>query len=421
MSPPADVGARAFPADFLWGAATSSHQVEGDNRCNDWWRDEQAGHLPHRSGAASDHWRRYEADFDLACAFGHNAHRLSLEWSRIEPAPGEWDDAALDHYAAVIGALRARGLEPVVTLHHFTNPAWFAAAGGWLQPDAPRRFARYVERVAARLGDRVRYWLTINEPTVLVVQGYINGEWPPFRKGAWRAAIRALRHLARAHVLTYRTLHRQRAGCLVGFAHNTPAVEPCDRSSRRDRIAAALREAILNRTVFALIGAWPGRRGKGVPLDFIGLNYYYRVAVRSTGWGPRGLLGRVCHEPHHAAQGPVSTIGWEVYPNGLAAVVQRFAARHGRPLMITENGIATDDEEQRTRFLLDHLASLATALRGGAPVIGYLYWSLIDNYEWTEGLAARFGLAGVDFVTQARTPRPGAAVLAAVCRSGRLP
>jgi beta-glucosidase len=413
--------ARDFPADFLWGAATSSHQVEGDNRGNDWWQHEQAGRLPHRSGAATEHYRRYPEDFDLARSWGHNAHRLSLEWSRIEPAPGEWSIAALEHYARVIGALRERGLEPVVTLHHFTNPAWFTAAGGWLQADAAARFERYARQVAARLGDQVRYWLTINEPTVAVMQGYMNGDWPPFRKGAWREAIRALRQLARAHVAAWRALHEQRSDCLAGFAHNSPAVEPCDPASARDRLAAALREALLNRAFFALIGAWPGRRGKAVPLDFIGLNYYYRIAVRSTGWGPRGLLGRVCHQPHHRDQGPLSTIGWEVYPRGLKDVVERFAARHGRPLLITENGIATDDEEQRARFLHDHLASLAAAMQGGAPVIGYLYWSLIDNYEWTDGYAARFGLAAVDFATQERTPRPCATVLAAVCRSGRLP
>jgi beta-glucosidase len=410
-----------FPAGFLWGAATSSHQVEGDNRWNDWWQYEAAGRLPHRSGAACEHFRRYEADFDLARSWGHNAHRLSIEWSRIEPAPGRWDAAALEHYARVIRALRERGLEPVVTLHHFTNPAWFTATGGWLQRDAARLFARYVEQVALRLGGEVRYWLTINEPTVYVLQGYMNGEWPPFQKGAWRAAIRALRNLARTHVAAWRTLRDRRPDCLVGFAHNAPAVEPCDPASLRDRLAARLRDAILNRAFFALIGAWPARRGGALPLDFIGINYYFRVCVRSTGWGPRGLLGRVCHEPHHRHQGALSTIGWEVYPRGLEVVAERFAARYRLPLLITENGIATTDEDLRTRFLLDHLARLAAAIRGGAPVIGYLYWSLIDNYEWTEGYDARFGLAAVDFATQERTPRPCAAVLEPVCRSNRLP
>jgi beta-glucosidase len=168
-----------FPPGFLWGAATSSHQVEGDNHWNDWWEYEHAGRLPYRSGKTCQHYQRYEADFDLAQSWGHNAHRFSLEWSRIEPAEGQWNSEAVAHYQAVLRALRSRGMEPVVTLHHFTNPAWFARRGGWLRHDSVRLFARYAAYVATHLGQDVKFWLTLNEPTVYMLHGYILGSGPP--------------------------------------------------------------------------------------------------------------------------------------------------------------------------------------------------------------------------------------------------
>jgi beta-glucosidase len=407
-----------FPPGFLWGAATSSHQVEGDNRWNDWWQHEQAGRLPHRSGAACRHYELFEQDFDLARRLGHNAHRLSLEWSRIEPREGVRDDAALDHYQRVIGALRQRGLEPIVTLHHFTNPAWFHASGGWLRRDAAHLFARYAECVGRRLAPEVRYWLTVNEPTVLVMQGYVNAAWPPFLRSAWRKATLACRNLARAHVAGYRALHRCRADCRVGFAHSAPQVVPCDPRSRRDRIAAWIRDLILNRAFFAMIGARPRWRPNGA-LDFIGLNYYTRTVIRSGGWSPRGLLGQTCHQPHHSDQGPLSSIGWEVYPTGLLAVLRRFST-FGLPLLITENGIATDDEHLREAFLVEHLEQLAIAIAERVDVIGYLYWSLMDNFEWDHGLAPHFGLAAVDETSGQRRIRPAAERLAQICRDNRL-
>jgi beta-glucosidase len=408
--------ARGFPLDFLWGASTSSHQVEGHNRSNDWWEYEQAGRVPHVSGAACRHYDLFESDFDLAHSWGHNAHRFSLEWSRIEPAEGIWDMDAVAHYRAVIRALGERGLEPVVTLHHFTNPAWFSRRGGWLRRDSARLFARYVEHAATHLGPSVTYWLTINEPTIYVLQGYVNGEWPPGSKAAWTSAVRAFRNLARAHRAAYDVLHRIRRGVMVGFAHSAPVIQPCDPARTRDRLAARLRDLILNRTFFDLVGARPGQPpGR---LDFIGINYYTRNIVRSRGWGLGALAGRACDLGHHPHHGPISAMGWEVYPTGLQATLERFS-RYGIPLLVTENGIATEDEALRSRFLIQHLESLATALANGVEVIGYLYWSLMDNFEWALGTTARFGLAAVDFATQARRARPCAEDFSRVVREHR--
>jgi len=409
-----------FPKGFLWGAATSSHQVEGDNRWNDWWEYEQAGLLPYRSGDACRHYQLYDQDIALARSWGHNAHRFSIEWSRIEPKEGIWNLGAIEHYRDVLRALKRRELEPVVTLHHFTNPAWFLRRGGWLRSDSPKLFTRYVEQTVKHIGRDVKFWVTINEPTVYVKRGYITGEWPPCLKSSWFKSAMVLRNLARAHVAAYRVLHRFLDDVNVGFAHSAPLIVPCDPRRKLDRTVAWLRDAILNRSFFYLLGAFP-RRGGSVPknLDFIGINYYTRDIVCSTGWGKRALLGKSCHDDHHSDRGPKSSIGSEVYPSGLRAMLQKFSA-FGIPLFITENGIATDDEDLRREFIIRHLEILAETIVSGVNVIGYLYWTLIDNFEWSLGTTARFGLAEVDFHNQKRLPRPCVKLFSSVCRNNRL-
>jgi beta-glucosidase len=414
-SPTATAPSFRFPSGFLWGAATSAHQVEGGNRANDWWAFEEAGKLPFRSGDACRHYLLFEQDFDLARAWGHNAHRFSIEWSRIEPRQGAWDLAAVDHYRAVIEALRTRGMEPVVTLHHFTNPVWFAEAGGWLVRRNVTHFARYVEFVAGELGDRVRWWITINEPTVYAKNAFVTGDWPPCRRGDWAAAWRAIRNMGRAHRLAYDILHRQRGDALVGFAHSAPLVAPRQPAGAMDRMAALLRDLFLNRVPLRLMAGRSGRR-----LDFFGLNYYCRTLVH---WQPRGtaaLFGADWLADDQGEPRAFSDLGWEIHPAGLKRQLARFA-RYGVPVLITENGLATTDEERRLGFLRDHLGSLAAAVAEGIPVAGYLYWSLMDNFEWTSGTAPRFGLAATDFATQERIPRPAAAYFAEVCRRNALP
>jgi len=386
-----------FPPGFLWGASTASHQVEGGNRHNDWWDAEQNGRVPYCSGSACKHYELFRQDFDLARSWGHNAHRFSVEWSRVQPEWNRWDSAALDHYLDVVVALRERGLEPVVTLHHFTNPAWFTRAGGWQRKDSAELFNGYVDRVVRTFGDRVRFWLTVNEPTVYVKQGYVTGEWPPFRSGKWREAWAAMRNLARAHRMSYHTIHEANPRGLVSFAHNAPAVEPCRPWSRTDRLAAAARDWVLNRLFFRLTGLQT--------LDFIGINYYTRTVVRSEGGLSTRILGAVCRSHRHSSQGPVSQVGWESYPHGFGEVLHRFG-RLGLPVLVTENGFATDDEQLRLEFIKRHLEILAGAVQSGVDLIGYLYWTLMDNFEWNEGPNARFGLAAVDFETQTRTARP---------------
>ena len=405
-----------FPANFLWGASTSSHQVEGGNRWNDWWEYEQRRQVPHASGDACRQYELFERDFDMARSWGHNAHRLSIEWSRLEPAERQWNDEAVAHYRQVLQALRARRLEPVVTLHHFTNPAWFTRRGGWSRSDSPELFARYVERVSRDLGKSVRFWITVNEPTVYVVQGFVTGEWPPCLKGAWSRAARVFRNLARAHVAGYRVLHAAHRDVMVGFAHSAPVIQPCDPNRMGDRLAAFARDFVLNEAFFRLVGS-RARPPKATnhALDYIGINYYTRSIVRRSAFGLGALVGNVCTADHHR-RGPVSTMGWEVYPEGLIASLQRFS-KYGLPLLITENGVATEDEALRRQFLLQHVAAAGQALDEGVNLIGYLYWSLIDNFEWAFGTAPKFGLASVDFTTQERQARPCAGAFTDIIRA----
>ena len=411
-------GSGSFPAGFLWGAATASHQVEGGNRWNDWWEYECSGRLPFVSGECCQHYELYEQDFDLARSLGHNCHRLSLEWSRIEPEDEQWYPDAIAHYARVIRALRARGIEPVVTLNHFTLPAWFLRRGGWESADSAKIFARFVSYVVQHMGEPVGYWLTINEPTVYVLQSYINGEWPPLQFRSWRQAGKVLRNLARAHVAAFDAIKRAQPDAQVGFAHNALWMEPCDPGRLLDRMAARIRDIVFNRVFFGLIGlsAGGGARRK---LDFVGLNYYTRCCVRFEKGGLSALLGRSCKLDHHEHAGARSLMGWEIYPRGLAGVLQRYS-RMGLPLFITENGIATEDDELRCQFLREHVEVLANALDNGIEVLGYLHWSLIDNFEWSMGTGPRFGLVALDYATQVRTPRQSAEFFAGICRHNGL-
>ncbi len=409
-----------LPEDFLLGAATAAHQVEGNNRFSDWWEFEQKGLLPARSGNACDQYALYESDFDLAQRWGHNCHRLSIEWSRIEPREGEWDDSAVSHYADVFGALRKRDLEPIVTLNHFTLPAWLQQDGGWTSSDTPRKFERFVERFVRQAGQTVRFWLTINEPTVYVQQGYINGEWPPLESNAWTHAFRAMRNLSEAHKLAYSAVKRAIPGAMVGFAHSALDVQPCDPSKLSHRLGAVSRDYILNELFFRMIGA-SGRRLRNTQhnLDFIGVNYYTRCCVKAGTSGASLLFGQACKLNHHEDSGIQSSIGWEVYPIGLAAVLERFS-RYGIPMFITENGIATDDDNLRCRFLTDHLKVVADSLAEGRNIIGYVHWSLIDNFEWHLGYKPRFGLVEVDRESLDRRAKPSAELFARICQSKRV-
>jgi len=416
-----------FPEDFLWGTATAAHQVEGGNHANDWWAWEQVpGHIKNgdRSDPACEHYRRFNADFDLLRSLHQNAHRLSVEWSRIEPAPGEFSPTALAHYRDVLQALRDRGMEPMVTLHHFTNPTWIADAGGWEAADTAEHFASFAERVTDQLGDLARFWITINEPTVIAYQGYVRGEWPPGKRDLG-AAARALVTLLRGHWMAYERIKRRHPGLQLGLAHHVRVFDPARWFAPQDRAIAAAFNRVFNQTiprslrlgrlVFPLTRA--GRaNGPRHSQDFIGLNYYTRDLVRFNHRYRAELFGeRVLAEPTRR-----SDLSWELYPEGLYRTLVSLR-REQLPIYITENGIADRDDAKRPEFLLTHVRAMLRAIDAGVPVRGYLHWTCFDNFEWTEGYNAKFGLIACDPATQERRLRPSARLYAEICRLNRLP
>lgn len=397
---------------FLWGAATSAHQVEGNNIHSDWWAWEKRrrGDLPTagrpadrqagRSGLAADHYKRFADDFALAASLGHSAHRLSLEWSRIEPAQGQWNAAAITHYRDVLLALRAAGLVSFVTLHHFTNPVWLAQRGGWESAAAVRHFTRYTKYVVQHLGDLVDFWVTINEPIVYAQQSYWTRRWPP-QKRSGLLFERVVRHLASAHNLAYNEIHRQLPLARVGLAHQMIAFQPARPDVWADQKLAALSSWWFNHRFLSLtLGSH----------DFLGLNYYFSSAKQWQWWPPRSTTVPWA--------GATSDLKWPINPQGLTQVLLELK-RYKRPIYITENGLADASDSQRADFIRDHLRAVEQAQAQGADVRGYLHWSLLDNFEWDLGFAPRFGLVAVDYPSQKRTPRPSAYVYKAIIEQAK--
>jgi beta-glucosidase len=416
-----------FPKDFMWGAGTSSHQVEGNNTNNDWWQWEKNLTPEMRSGSACDEWNRFEEDFKLAQTLGLTAYRFSIEWSRIEPSPGQFDNAALEHYREMILSLKRKGIEPIVTLNHFTIPLWLVSQGAWLSDNSPELFARYVQKVTEALGGDVHYWITINEPAAYAYRSYMIGKWPPGEKSAEKAFI-VIQNLGKAHVLAYikiKEAYTQKGWKepMVGIAQQVFIFAPCSHSFR-DWISARLRDQVINHLfVQALIqgkgkivGIFSIKLPRAKTLDFIGLNYYTREYVHSRGFRLSDMLGDECalENPHLRT----NSLGWEIYPQGLYTLIKAFK-KYKLPILISENGICTNDDTERLEFIVDHLKAVARAMKEGAPVIGYLYWSLLDNYEWAEGFAPRFGLIAVDYTTQGRKIRESAIKYEENIRSGK--
>jgi len=415
-----------FPAGFRWGTATSAHQVEGDNIHNDWWAwERRPGRILNgdRSGHACRWWTHAEEDFDRAAALGQNAHRLSIEWSRIEPEPGRWDEAALERYREMLRGLRVRGIEPMVTLLHFTVPLWFADRGGWTRDDAPALFGRFVERVVPVLGEHCDLWCTLNEPVGWVFSAHIQGRWPPGGRSVM-GAVRAATNLARAHAAAYHAIHGLQPAAQVGCANYFRLFDPADARSVLDRFVAAQQDRFVNRAFLDVVTtgrvrAFPWRAA--IPeaagtLDFIGVNYYTRDLTRFDLRAPRQLFGRNFPGPGL----PISDGAYGVvYPEGMYRVL-RLAHRYRRPIYVTENGIPDHDDDQRPAFIVSHLREVGRAIRDGVDVRGYYHWSLVDNFEWSDGWSLRFGLIAVDPVTQVRVARPSAQVYREICLANAL-
>lgn len=413
-----------FPDDFLWGTATAAHQVEGHNTNSDWWQWEQGeGHIleGHRSERACDWWENAEADLDRAAEMGTNAHRMSLEWSRIEPEPARFDAAALDRYRQILQAMHDRGIEPMVTLHHFSNPLWLVEKGDFNNAIVRDYFERYTAKVVAVLGDLVPKWVTINEPMVYVFMRYLEGVFPaPSRRGLAGGA-EALRNMLHCHAAAYHTIKEAYPAAAVGVAKNMAVLQARPGSSWPARRWASWLSWFYNE--MWLDSLHDGRfrfpffstkiNNLANTLDFVGINYYTRFYAK---FPPVGGAIDDTWEP-----GAVVSDGnyGEVYPAGLFQVIKK-ALKYDKPIYITENGVPDAVDRLRPSFILTHLREIWRAISFNFPVMGYYHWSLVDNFEWDRGWTQRFGLIALNPETQERQMRESGKLYAEICQQRQI-
>jgi beta-glucosidase len=410
-----------FGKDFLWGSGTSSHQVEGYCTNNNWYKFESAVNEQgkprilngQKAGIASDHWNRYKEDIQLMKDLSLNAYRFSVEWSKIEPKQGQFDEAALDHYERVVDELLANGIEPMVTLHHFTDPLWFEEQGAFLQENSPNIFAAFVEKVVRRLGSKVKLWCTINEPAVYATQGYLKAHFPPARKDPQHVGI-VLRNLLRSHTAAYQCIKKIEPQAQVGLVAALVLYDPLSRWNLLDVMLARSYNRSMNESHFTYLV--DGLFKFSIPraarvsytsdvkdaFDFIGLNYYMRFFQKFTFSNEEQLA-----EVHKVPKEKLTDMRWEIYPEGLYRTLEMITGYTSKPIYITENGLADDSDTKRAGFIEAHLRILNKAVTDGMNVKGYFYWSLMDNFEWAFGFERRFGLYHIDYATQKRTLREG--------------
>jgi len=393
-----------FPKNFYWGAATASHQVEGHNH-NDWTEWEQSekrikdlkssglvgkhGLDNFISGRSADHYNKYKEDFKLAKELGHNATRFSIEWSRIEPEEGKFNQKAIDHYKDVIKTLKELDIEPFVTLWHWPIPIWLRDKGGLKSSEMPKYFVRYAKKVVEALGDDVKFWIVLNEPEVNAGMGYMLGIWPPQKKNILQY-FRVTYNLMKAHKLTYKEVKKINPKAQVGIAKQNVSFS-LKRNTPVNRIIRCLANFYWNHVWLCSLKKHQ---------DFIGLNHYFHCVV------DYGLYKNDFKI--------VNDLGWEIWPTSLYECLKDLE-KYNKPVYITENGLADAKDEKRTWFIYEMLKGVHKAIEEGIDVKGYLHWSLMDNFEWAEGYWPRFGLIEIDYGTLERKPRKSAYFYRDIC------
>ena len=392
-----------FPEGFLWGAATASYQVEGGIENCDWAKAAREGKVP-MCGRACEHYTRYEEDFDIAKNLGHTCHRISVEWARIEPLEGTFDEREIEHYRAVLAALRARHIKPLITLWHFTLPEWFSESGGFERADAPELFARYCGYVVGKLGNDCRHFATMNEPIVFASNGWRRGSWPPFRKwpvigfalgslpgsrvvpwqltslGNVRRYFHVVAQLARAHRAAYAKMKAAGFGVEVGVVHQVILFHA--NGNPFNQLLASILNWHWTHSFLARVYR---------SCDSIGVNYYLHKKFGDT---------RTYEK---------TDMGWDMYPEGIEDALLMLR-RYKLPLWVSEAGVADATDHIRADYIRRFITGMHQAILRGVDLRGYMYWSLLDNYEWAYGFEKRFGLVEVDFATMERHVRPSAYV-----------
>jgi len=390
-----------FPKDFMWGAATASYQVEGFNENSDWAKAAKEGRVP-GAGRLADHYHRYEEDFDIAKELGHNAHRFSIEWGRIEPQEGVFDEKEIEHYRNVLKALKKRGIKPLVTLWHFTLPLWFSETGGFERKDAPVVFARYCAHVVNALGDLCEDYSTMNEPNVFGSNGWLRGSWPPFKRFAATDLISITNSgrtfESRANkgikpVFLYLRVMKNLAN-----AHNS-AYDAIKEISPNKEVSVVKHVIYFHsnwnplNVVKAFIANhyWTHVYMKRTykKCDSIGLNYYFHKKFGDTDTYEK------------------TDMEWDIYPQGIYGSL-KLLSRYKKPIFVSEAGLADKEDKYRADYITRQVEAVAEAISDGIDVRGHMYWSLFDNYEWALGIEKKFGLVEINYETLERKTRPSA-------------
>lgn len=383
-----------FPDGFLWGAATASYQVEGGiNNCD--WADAARSGRVVPAGDATDHYNRYEEDFSIAQSLGHNCNRISIEWSRIEPEEGQFNLAEIEHYKKVLQSMQEKGLVPFVTLWHFTLPIWFVKRGAFARKENIGFFVRYCEFVVSHLKPYCKNFATINEPMVYSTMGYMWGQWPPFEIFKIEVFFKVLRNLIRSHNQVYDTLKEKYGDSVIVSVVKNNMYMHVSKFSKWNIV----------HHIFAKVSHWFWNEyflnKTHKHLDAIDINYYFH-----TEYGKSEKYIK-------------SDMGWDLYPQGLYYVL-KHASKYGKYIRVTEAGLADERDLYREKYIKDMLFFVHKAISEGVPVKGFMYWSLLDNYEWSHGFSKKFGLVAVDIMTKKRTIRRSAYAYKKICETNAL-
>jgi beta-glucosidase len=379
-----------FPEDFLWGAATASYQVEGGNYNSNWWRFEQEdGNIRNNDSAeiTADHYNRYEEDIELMSEFNLNSYRFSIEWSRVEPQEGEFNEKEMKHYQDVLDTLEEEGIEPMVALVHHSYPAWFEDKGGWETRENIDYYLEYVEYVVDYFKDDVDLWITMNEPLAYISCGYITGKWPPGEKDITKVPG-LISNFVEAHKEAYKSIHTIDPDSEVSLTEHISLTAPKHPNNIIENWAAFLIDKLWNHNIFEQIHE---------DIDFIGLQYYYKQEISLD------LAYDVLTKERDEIEEGLQRL---YYPDGLFVILMRLK-KYDLPIYITEIGIPDYEEVDRDVYIREHARETYYAIQEGVDVKGFYYWSLLDSWEWTEGYEAPFGLITVDRETQERTVKDG--------------
>ncbi len=419
-----------FPKDFQWGTATAAHQIEGNNENTNWGAWEKLpAQIKDGSNAieAVDGWKRAKDDVKLMKELGVNSYRFSLAWNKIEPAKGKIEDAALRHYDDLINELKANGIEPMITLHHFTHPDWFERLGAFEKEENINHFVEFSKLVFDRYKDRVKYWVTLNEPNVFVTSGYFNTVFPPGKSDP-NLAGEVLKNKLKAHVAVYRALKPTGGGThntQIGLATSIFQFEPARRWHLGDWAIARISNNTFNETILGFFRTGTMNfyvpfetnltfTDSGAPdtIDFVGVNYYSHYAYK-FGFDFKKATQSLPVEGEEMTDMP-----YTIYTEGIYRAIADVADLK-KPIIITENGIADAKDDRREKYIRQSLYAVSKAIKDGYDVRGFYYWTLLDNFEWAEGYTQKFGLYEVNLETQERKLRSGSKAFAEIVKNRR--